>query len=173
MGHLAVVGLTLLAAPAPLIPAFTDDAEWLRHVNAQRAFPLAEGTMTAQRLLTAAPASCQPWAVTHACRLSCCSFARGFSSAERRGRSGAGPLSVSVPLRYRCRCRCRSRPGAVPGAPEPARRRRRPWRCRWPRYGLGTISSPARIASRCPTSRTSRNGTTAWSATCSTTRPTT
>lgn len=170
------LGLTLLVVPSPLIPCFADDAKWLRHVNALRASPLAEGTMNLQRLLTAAPVSCQPWAVTHASRLCCCcSFARGFGSAERRGRSGAGPLSVPVPVppRYRRRCRCRSRPGAVPGAPEPARRWRRPWRCRWPRCGPGTISSPARTASPCPTSRTSRNGTTAWSATCSTTRPTT
>lgn len=176
MGHPAVppsLGLTLLVVPSPLIPCFTDDAKCLRHVNAQRASPLAEGTMNFQRLLTAAPVSCQPWAVTHACRLCCCSFARGLRSAGRRGRTGAGPRSVPVPRRYRCRCRCRSRPGAVPGAPEPARRQRRPWRCRWPRCGPGTISSPARTASPCPTSRTSRNGTTAWSATCSTTRPTT
>lgn len=170
------LGLALLVVPSPLIPCFPDDAKWLRHVSAQRASPLAEGTMNLQRLLTAAPVSCQRWAVTHACRLCCCSLSGGFGSAERRGRdrSGPGPVPVAVPLcRYRCRCRCRSRPGAVPGAPEPARRRRRPWRCRWPRCGPGTISSPARTASPCPTSRTSRNGTTAWSATCSTTRPTT
>ncbi|XP_015496768.1 PRA1 family protein 3 isoform X2 [Parus major] len=109
MGHPAMppcLGLTLLVVPSPLIPCFTDDAKWLPHVNSQRASPLAEGTMNLQRLLTAAPVSWQPWAVTHARRLRCCSFSRGFSGAERRARSGAGvgpgavPLSVSlsVPL---------------------------------------------------------------------------
>lgn len=71
------------------------------------------------------------------------------------------------------------RPGAAPGrcrgALRPARQRwqRQPWRCRWRRCGPGTISSPVRTASPGPTSRTSRNGTTGWSATCFTTRPTT
>ncbi|XP_068883998.1 PRA1 family protein 3 [Aphelocoma coerulescens] len=127
MGHPAVppwLELTLFVVPSPLIPCFTDDAKWLRHVNAQRASPLAEGTMNLQRLLTAAPVSCQPWAVTHAGRLSCfcCSFARGFSSAERRGRTraGAGPVSVppSVPLSL-------SVPLSVPEPPRGGARRSR------------------------------------------------
>lgn len=106
--------------------------------------------------------------------------------AEQTNRTYSRPVTKASLRRAGCADCCV--PGSLfpfPRGPEPPRggttkpeacaatgRGQQPWRCRWLRCAPGRTSSPVPIVSPGPTSRTSRNGTTEWSTTCSTTRPT-